>query len=480
MSPTRSAAKGESAGFHAGLNPRLAQDLLQKHKWGVALTALLRALQGMKLRPRYPGPQERTDFTGGYAFGVIPPAGTRTLQGECWLLDQAHAERIAEVVGDDDGDDDDGRNARIKCRIMWDSRQAFDHWLTSSPATDQKTENAFFHISGRPKSGKSQLIREIFFQKPSDEVRQRLQLEWCSSPAKKKEKKLVMGCVSFYDYSEEFGPDGLKTMMRGILWALIQADEQLAPLLFPLRYEYEEDEEPETKPRRRSRSKVLKKLARATTPRRCWKKKNKDDDDDDDDEAKGEEEIEHRATPKALPPPIWPLFSLEDSELFVAWNRLSASNKIWADRKIFLLLDGINRFDEGEHGQMLTALKDWVRARPGHVKICITSRGEAAFQEALESQPGFILHDANFLDQLWYTRHRLTTSCYSRLPYTTDFTPAEQIRIEYDLVRLAGGNDQKLCKMVRLLEQAFRERISKDWIYLRLEHITGRPGQCLQ
>lgn len=152
----------------------------------------------------------------------------------------------------------------------------------------------------------------------------------------------------------------------------------------------------------------------------------------------------------------------------MAWNRLSASNKIWADRKIFLLLDGINRFDEGEHGQMLTALKDWVRARPGHVKICITSRGEAAFQEALESQPGFTLHDANFLDQLWYTRHRLTTSCYSRLPYTTDFTPAERVRIEYDLVRLAGGNDQKLCTMVRLLEQAFREEFLKtgyicDW-----------------
>ncbi|PYI22614.1 hypothetical protein BO99DRAFT_471155 [Aspergillus violaceofuscus CBS 115571] len=462
-----------SADFYAGMDPRQARDL-EKHFIKVNLAALMRALRGLPFAPKYLGPEYRINYSVlAYDFGVHPPSGNRALNGECWLLDRPHAERIAEVVvGCGDDDDDDGVSLQIKRRIMWDSQQAFDHWLTSS-STGREPENAFFHISGRPKSGKSQLIHEIFNQ-PSGEVRERLQLEWCS-PA---EKKLVWGCVSFYDYSEEFGPDGHRSMIRGILWALIHADEQLAPLLFPHRYG-REDETPEMKPRPSQKSKVMNKLSHAATPRRRWKKKRpqqeKDDEKNDDDEVKGEE-LEHRA-PTAVPPPEWPMFSLEDSELFAAWNRLVASNKIYATRKIFLLLDGINRFDEEKHGQMLNALKDWVRARPGNIKICITSRGEAAFQEALESQHGFTLHDANFLDHLWYTRNRLTTSQYSGLPYTTGFTPAEQAGIEHDLVISAGGDDQKLCKMVRMLEWTFRETSLKSWIFWRLECITGRPSR---
>ncbi|RAH67280.1 uncharacterized protein BO66DRAFT_441241 [Aspergillus aculeatinus CBS 121060] len=63
-------------------------------------------------------------------------------------------------------------------------------------------------------------------------------------------------------------------------------------------------------------------------------------------------------------------------------------------------LEELNKLDPANHPRMIRALKDWVQARPHNVKICISSRGAKAFQEAFESYPGYNIDGVNLVDML--------------------------------------------------------------------------------
>lgn len=111
-----------------------------------------------------------TNFRAIFSTG---PTHISTNGGLSWLVDRFYAERISELAD----------NSNMRKRI-WESRQAFSHWLGATAVGDQ--DAAFFHISGRRKSGKSRLLAEAL---ENDWFRARLQRGWCQT------KRLVLGGV---------------------------------------------------------------------------------------------------------------------------------------------------------------------------------------------------------------------------------------------------------------------------------------------
>ncbi|RAK72239.1 uncharacterized protein BO72DRAFT_501161 [Aspergillus fijiensis CBS 313.89] len=84
----------------------------------------------------------------------------------------------------------------------------------------------------------------------------------------------------------------------------------------------------------------------------------------------------------------------------VEQDEVVAADYPYDEHKIFLTIDRLNKLDPADHPRMIRALKDWVQARPHNVKICISSRGEKAFQEAFESWPGYNIDGVNLVDML--------------------------------------------------------------------------------
>ncbi|RAH47786.1 uncharacterized protein BO95DRAFT_461852 [Aspergillus brunneoviolaceus CBS 621.78] len=96
-------------------------------------------------------------------------------------------------------------------------------------------------------------------------------------------------------------------------------------------------------------------------------------------------------------------------------------------------VEQLNKLDPADHPRMIRALKDWVQARPHNVKICISSRGKKAFQEAFESYPGYNIDGVNL--------------AFPRM--TKLVSPDEPYKLEYNMVKRADGSMLYLLKLVR-------------------------------
>lgn len=276
-------------------------------------------------------------------------------------------------------------------------------------------------------------------------------------------------------------------MIRGILLTVLCAEPALALILFPHKFDHgsrangaHDDGSHDTGSHgaaavRRKKSDFFHKLANAFTPQRGRKKQQEQEQEPQQQGQDQEEDLKSLSS------------SVSEMDLFSAWNILVTSDSIYADRKIVILLDGLNRINEVHHEHMLYALKDWVRVRPRDVKICITSRGEEVFEEVFQSSPGFILHEVNYPDMLWFVRSKLYLTRWdlargtdSDDPYTKVLTPEEQTRLEHMLVDGAEGNFSKLWVMKTDLENEFRDsnnprRLLENWEWL-LEWRYARYG----
>ncbi|RAK72029.1 uncharacterized protein BO72DRAFT_521876 [Aspergillus fijiensis CBS 313.89] len=211
------------------------------------------------------------------------------------------------------------------------TRNALASWLKYS-------DNRIFHISGKPRSGKMQMV---YYIAHSEVAREHLQT-WC------KTKRLTQTIVFFRrtDGTRETSCEwNLQAVLRAIYWSLIVDKPELAPRLFP---------------------------------RQC------------------------DSYPRGFHDPC----VINDEEVLHAWNRLVTLDDIYTDDKFVLYLDGLSHFKQG-FSRMLDHLKQWMSARPLDVKICISSRGQAEFQEGLKAYPGFIMHEVSQADMLWYIRWAL-------------------------------------------------------------------------
>ncbi|PYI35971.1 hypothetical protein BP00DRAFT_442378 [Aspergillus indologenus CBS 114.80] len=141
---------------------------------------------------------------------------------------------------------------------------------------------------------------------------------------------------------------------------------------------------------------------------------------------------------------------IHDHEVLDAWDELVAAGLPYDEDKIFLTIDGLNKLDPADHPRMIRALKDWVQARPHNVKICISSRGEKAFQEAFESYPGYNIDGVNLVDMLWYARDEpLLEKAFPRINKLV--SPDEPYKLEYSMAKMADGSMLYLLKLVRSL-----------------------------
>ncbi|RAL08346.1 uncharacterized protein BO97DRAFT_428485 [Aspergillus homomorphus CBS 101889] len=179
--------------------------------------AITEALQGLR-RAR---DGVKTDATrGDYTFGKAPMHPVHPDSSyPSWLLDREYASQItlpSHAIGwvNKKSEADEMR------KRMDTSRDAFQDWLSNE---DQQ----FFHISGKPGSGKSKLVHDICIY---DEVRTRL-LFWS------REKSLLFGRV-FYKFNNTPNGSSYWTMIQGILWALIREDHHLACFLFPGKWDF--------------------------------------------------------------------------------------------------------------------------------------------------------------------------------------------------------------------------------------------------
>ncbi|RAL13891.1 uncharacterized protein BO97DRAFT_449285 [Aspergillus homomorphus CBS 101889] len=241
--------------------------------------------------------------------------------------------------------------------------EKFNHWLAEE-------EGAFFHITGQPGSGKSQLLAEIGYTGS-----RKMWVEGSWTKTNSNSKKIRWSRVFFYKYQKEPREhDPLMTMMRGILASLFggyrdESDQKLVPLLFPERAHMG------TIPARHPQ------YSSPVTDGRVpdWEELINQD------------------------------YVIDDEEVLSAWKNLLESDAIYEDRKIFLVLDGLNKLDPAHHSAMIANLKEWADARPGDVKICISSRGEEEFQKAFRSCSGYDLGGVNFTKMVLYAHNQLAT-----------------------------------------------------------------------
>ncbi|OJJ95714.1 hypothetical protein ASPACDRAFT_1859949 [Aspergillus aculeatus ATCC 16872] len=239
------------------------------------------------------------------------------------------------------------------------TRKALASWLKYS-------DNGFFHISGKPRSGKTHMIDYIAL---SEVAREHLQT-WC------KTKRLTQMKICFRrtgDRRETSCEWNLQGMLRVILWSLIR-DKQ--------------------------------------------------------------ESFFHGST--------IPIRATSMKSLFV------------------LYLDGLNHFKQG-FSRMLDHLKQWVSARPLDVKICISSRGEAKFQDSLKSYPSIIMHEVSQADMLWYIRWVLL---HEDEDYAARFvrntSPMEREELEQHFLAKVNGSFFLLWSLIGRIR--FKDIISRDAI----------------
>ncbi|KAI1818296.1 hypothetical protein GGS20DRAFT_350263 [Poronia punctata] len=108
---------------------------------------------------------------------------------------------------------------------------------------------------------------------------------------------------------------------------------------------------------------------------------------------------------------------LEPDQIMKAFSRLVEISMSPSERpdvsgmRICLFIDGLDEYDNTMHRQtyeeLVNSLQTWVRGSNGNVKICVSSRPEAAFMETLDKSLRIMLHDLTRRDIRLFVEQRL-------------------------------------------------------------------------
>ncbi|KAI1124592.1 hypothetical protein F5Y10DRAFT_284914 [Nemania abortiva] len=97
--------------------------------------------------------------------------------------------------------------------------------------------------------------------------------------------------------------------------------------------------------------------------------------------------------------------------------------------KFALFIDGLDEF-EGRHLELIDTMKLWVERYPSTLKICVSSREYAVFQQSFSSYPKLRLHELTFTDI-----SRMALARLKSIPQCAElFTSDEELQMVVDLI----------------------------------------------
>lgn len=190
--------------------------------------------------------------------------------------------------------------------------------------------NGIFHISGKPGSGKSTLMKYLT-QHPR--TMEHLDI-WASG------RKLVSGKFFFWKPGSDL-QKSIKGLIRGLLHRLLSECPDLIPLAFP----------------------------------KYW------------------ELSMHRD-----------VIHIDHDECQPAFEKLIAASHAGLEHKFMLFIDGLDEF-EGNHAYLIRKLFQWTD-KSQNIKLCISSREWAIFQDAFQNCPKLRLHELTTPDIQQFINHR--------------------------------------------------------------------------
>ncbi|KAI1418066.1 hypothetical protein F5Y13DRAFT_150473 [Hypoxylon sp. FL1857] len=267
-----------------------------------------------------------------------------------WFVDDSpslHSNAPSEYISDH-GDSTNLINNRLPSRSLLPAplgaeeenltkaRDGFITWL--------EQDDGIFHISGKPGSGKSTLMKYLTRH---PKTREHLSV-WADG------KKFVLGSFFFWKPGSVL-QKSIKGLVRGMLHCVLEECPDLIPLAFPAQWEAS-----------MHREKV---------------------------------HIEHHQCQQAF-------------ENIVAASRTDGKHKI------ALFIDGLDEF-EGNHADLIRQLLSWSNEGQ-NIKLCVSSREWAIFQDAFKNCPKFRLHDLTRSDIRRYVRDRFSEMHINTLLETYD------------------------------------------------------------
>lgn len=194
-------------------------------------------------------------------------------------------------------------------QMLAEARSSFITWLEQG--------NGIFHVSGKPGSGKSTLMKYLT-QHP--QTKEHLKV-WASS------KKLLLGNFFFWKPGSALQKN-TKGLVRGLLHRLLSECPELIPHAFPKQWELSMHRE---------------------------------------------------------------VIRIEHDECQPAFEKIIATSHANSDHKIMVFIDGLDEF-EGNHANLIRQLFQWAN-KSQNVKLCISSREWAIFQDAFQDCPKLRLHE---------------------------------------------------------------------------------------
>ncbi|KAI2634144.1 hypothetical protein GGS26DRAFT_552389 [Hypomontagnella submonticulosa] len=202
---------------------------------------------------------------------------------------------------------------RLSMEFVSKTRDNFINWL--------KQGSGIFHISGKPGSGKSTLMKYLT-RHPKTKSHLRI---WSSG------KKLALGTFFFWKPGSPLQKN-VKGLIRGLLYYLLAGCPDLVPLAFPVQWEA------------------------ALHTDNVY--------------------IEHTACQSVF-------------------EKLISADQTYGEYRFVLFIDGLDEF-EGNHAGLIRHLFKWAE-RPD-VKLCVSSREWAIFQDAFQDCPKLRLHNLTISD----------------------------------------------------------------------------------
>ncbi|OTB04197.1 hypothetical protein M426DRAFT_262419 [Hypoxylon sp. CI-4A] len=210
---------------------------------------------------------------------------------------------------------------------MIEARDKFVTWLERG--------SGIFHISGKPGSGKSTLMKYLVRHPKA-----RAYLEtWAGR------RKLVLGSFFFWKPGSAL-QKSIKGLVRSLLYCLLSECPDLIPVAFPTQWE------------------------KSTYAERVH---------------------------------------IENHEFQSAFEKVISAGRIYSKHKLVLFIDGLDEFETthaGIHADLVRQLLAWVNSETQNVKLCVSSREWAVFQDAFREYPSLRLHDLTRLDIQRYAQDR--------------------------------------------------------------------------
>ncbi|OTA81348.1 hypothetical protein M434DRAFT_37581 [Hypoxylon sp. CO27-5] len=145
---------------------------------------------------------------------------------------------------------------------------------------------------------------------------------------------------------------------------------------------------------------------------------------------------------------------IENNQCQQAFENIVAASQIGGEHKIALFIDGLDEFEE-DHPDLIRQLLTWGNGGQ-NVKLCVSSREWAIFQDAFKDCPKFQLHDLTRSDIRHFVRDR-----FNEMNINT-------LLERYD----DGGWDHSIDKVTWLRDKIVEESAGVFlWVSLVLRHI---------